>query len=61
MFRFANIEFLYALIAIPVLVIGYVLITRHKRRQLRAFGDPALVEQLMYQVEAHLSLSPLYI
>ena len=47
MFRFANIEFLYALIAIPVLVIGYVLITRHKRRQLRAFGDPALVEQLM--------------
>lgn len=47
MFRFANIEFLYALIAIPVLVIGYVLITRRKRRQLRAFGDPALVEQLM--------------
>ncbi len=47
MFRFANIEFLYALIAIPVLVIGYVLITRHKRRQLRAFGDPALVSQLM--------------
>ena len=47
MFRFANIEFLYALIAIPVLVIGYVLITMHKRRQLKAFGEEELVAQLM--------------
>ena len=47
MFRFANIEMLWWLITIPIFVIAYILITRRKRRQLIAFGDPELMEQLM--------------
>ena len=47
MFRFANIEMLWWLLTIPVFVVAYVLITRHKRRQLSEFGDPELMAQLM--------------
>lgn len=47
MFRFADIEMLWWLLTIPVFVVAYVLITRHKRRQLSEFGDPALMAQLM--------------
>lgn len=47
MFRFADIEMLWWLLTIPVFVVAYVLITRHKRRQLSEFGDPELMVQLM--------------
>lgn len=47
MFRFANIEMLWWLITIPVFVILYIIYTKHKRRQLIAFGDPELMAQLM--------------
>ena len=47
MFRFANIDMLWLLALVPVMVVAYVLYTRRKRRQLEAFGDPALVEALM--------------
>jgi len=47
MFRFANIEMLWLLMLIPVFVVAFILYTRRKRRQLAAFGDPALVAQLM--------------
>ena len=47
MFRFADIEMLWWLLTIPVFVVAYVLITRHKRRQLSEFGDPELIAQLM--------------
>ena len=47
MFRFANIEMLWLLLTIPVFVIGYILYTRRKRRQLAEFGDPELVSELM--------------
>ena len=47
MFRFANIEMLWLLISIPVLITAYVLYTRRKRRQLELFGDTELMEQLM--------------
>lgn len=47
MFRFADIEMLWWLLTIPVFVVAYVLITRHKRRQLSEFGDPELMTQLM--------------
>ncbi len=47
MFRFANIEYLWALLLIPALVIAHVLYTRHKRRQLSSIGDADLVEALM--------------
>lgn len=38
---------LWWLLTIPVFVVAYVLITRHKRRQLSEFGDPELMAQLM--------------
>ena len=47
MFRFANIEMLWWLIAVPVFVIGYVVSTKRKQRQLQEFGDKELMEQLM--------------
>lgn len=47
MFRFANIEMLWWLIAVPVFVIGYVVSTKRKQRQLQEFGDKELMVQLM--------------
>lgn len=47
MFRFAHIELLWLLAVIPVFVAAYIAYTRHKRRQLEAFGDAELMEQLM--------------
>ncbi len=47
MFRFANIEMLWWLIAVPVFVIGYVVSTKRKQRQLQEFGDKELMTQLM--------------
>ena len=47
MFRFANIEMLWWLIAIPVFVIAFIVMTKRKERQLKAFGDPELMAQLM--------------
>jgi len=47
MFRFANIEMLWLLTLIPMFVLAFILFTRRKRRQLEAFGDPALVADLM--------------
>ena len=47
MFRFANIELLWLLLSIPVFVAAYIVYTRRKRRQLEAFGDKELMEQLM--------------
>ena len=47
MFQFANIEMLWWLIIIHILIVAFILITRHKRRQLLEFGDAALTAQLM--------------
>lgn len=47
MFRFAHIELLWLLAVIPVFVAAYIAYTRRKRRQLEAFGDAELMEQLM--------------
>ena len=47
MFRFANIEMLWLFAAIPVFVAAYWIYTKRKRRQLEAFGDAELMEQLM--------------
>lgn len=47
MFRFANIEMLWWLIAVPVFVIGYVVSTKRKQRQLQEFGDKEMMAQLM--------------
>lgn len=47
MFRFANIDMLWMLVSVPVFIGAYIWYTRRKRRQLEAFGDPALVSELM--------------
>lgn len=47
MFRFANIEILWLLALIPILIGAYAVMTRRKRRQLEEFGDKELVAQLM--------------
>ena len=47
MFRFANIEVLWLLATVPVFIAAYVFYTLRKRRQLEAFGDAELMEQLM--------------
>lgn len=47
MFRFANIELLWLLLSIPVLVIGYTLLVVHKHKQLEKLGDKQLIAQLM--------------
>ncbi len=47
MFRFAHIEFLWLLLLVPVIVAAYVYITRRKRKQLQAFGDADLLQELM--------------
>lgn len=47
MFRFANIEMLWLLLLIPAFTAAYIGYCWYKRRQLREFGDPELVEQLM--------------
>ena len=38
---------LWWLIAIPVFVIAYIVMTKRKERQLKVFGDPELMAQLM--------------
>jgi len=46
MFRFANIELLWWLITIPVLVVAYIIQTKRKQRQLTEFGDAELMALL---------------
>ena len=50
MFRFAHIEYLWLLLLIPAFVAGYIAMLQRKKRQLKEFGDPALVEELMPNV-----------
>lgn len=52
MFRFANIEYLWLLLLVPVFVVAYLLLIKRKQRQLKDFGDPALVAELMPNVSS---------
>ena len=47
MFRFANIEVLLLLATVPAFIAAYWVYSIRKRKQLEAFGDPELMEQLM--------------
>ncbi|HET6243663.1 MAG: VWA domain-containing protein [Bacteroidetes bacterium] len=47
MVKFANIEYLYALLLIPLLLIIYWLMLRWKKKSFSAFGDLAVISQLM--------------
>lgn len=47
MFRFQHIEFLWALLLIPAVVILYIVYLRWRRSRLRRLGDPALTGRLV--------------
>jgi len=47
MFRFGNIDYLYFLIAIPVLLILLLFFIYRKKRDLNRFGDRDIIAQLM--------------
>ena len=50
MFRFAHSEYLWLLLAVPVMVLLYALAARSRRRRLARFGNPATVAELMPDV-----------
>ena len=47
MFRFEHPYFLYALFAIPILVVGYILLHYKTKRKLTAYSDFALLNKLL--------------
>ncbi len=47
MLYFARAFYLWLLLLIPVILIGYALLRRSRRKRVRRFGDEALVRQLM--------------
>jgi Ca-activated chloride channel homolog len=47
MFQFANPQYLYSLLSIPLLVLLYVLIYMQKKKSLEKFGDIAVISKLM--------------
>ena len=47
MFRFENIEFLYLLVLIPVLLVVFIIARKIRERSLKRFGDPDILNQLM--------------
>jgi Ca-activated chloride channel family protein len=47
MFRFANIEYLYLLILIPVLAGIFILVFVQRKKALKRFGDPEVIAPLM--------------
>ncbi len=47
MFRFANPEYLYALILIPILLLIFMLAMRVRARRVARFGNSSIVKQLM--------------
>ncbi len=47
MIRFENIEFLYALLAIPLFIVIFMLMMNWKKKAIRRFGDISLVNRLM--------------
>jgi Ca-activated chloride channel family protein len=50
MLRFAHIEFLWGLLAVPLLITWFVLVRRWKRRALAALGDKAVVKRIIPEV-----------
>lgn len=47
MFRFENIEFLYLLVLIPVLLVLFIIARKIRERSMKRFGDPDILNQLM--------------
>lgn len=46
MFRFAHPEYLYALVAVPILFVLYLLMTRWKIKARKQFADQAMIDKL---------------
>jgi Ca-activated chloride channel homolog len=46
MFQFAHPELLYCLVFIPIIILLFLLVNQRKKRLLKEFGDPMLVEEL---------------
>ena len=53
MIRFENIEFLYALLLIPVFIILYIMMNYWRRKAINRFGDVHLMAKLMPQRSAN--------
>lgn len=53
MFRFEEPEYLYLLLIVPLLVLFYLYSNYRRRKAIRKFGDPALLEQLMPDVSKY--------
>ena len=47
MFQFNHIEFLYLLAIIPIIIMLFWIYSNRKKRLLKEFGDPALMQELM--------------
>ena len=52
MFRFANPDFLYLLLILPVLIVFYIYAFIAKKKAIRKYGDPQLISQLMPEVSS---------
>jgi Ca-activated chloride channel family protein len=50
MFRFANPDYLYLLLVLPVLVLFYIYAIIRKRKALKKYGNPELLAELMPEV-----------
>lgn len=47
MFRFANPEYLYILLLLPVLAVTFIAFSIRRRKRLKTYGDPELMAELM--------------
>jgi Ca-activated chloride channel family protein len=47
MFRFANPEFLYLLLVLPVMILFFIYTGISRKKAIRKYGDPELIRQLM--------------
>ena len=50
LFRFANPEFLYLLLLLPVMIVIYIFSTIRKRKTIRKLGDQKLVKDLLPEI-----------
>ena len=53
MFRFANPDFLYLFFLLPVLVAVYLYYNHRRRQNIRKYGDPPLLQELMPTVSKY--------
>jgi Ca-activated chloride channel family protein len=52
LFRFANPEFLYLLLLLPVMIMLFIISVYRRRRTIRKIGDQKLVHDLLPELSA---------